>query len=123
MDRRLTFARTAPARVLPLDLLRHQSVVQAAAAAALLLVVATPAWAAGAAMPWDNTLGFVLDNLSGRTARVAVLLAMVGCGVTWMFTRHEEGFKWLSRVALGGAIATSVVSLFTAFGFVAGAEM
>lgn len=94
-----------------------------AGAAILLIAQASPAFAAGPTMPWDNMLTRVLDNLSGPTARVLVLLAFVFCGIMWAFTRNEEGLKRLGQAAMGGTIALGSVALLTNLGMVAGARV
>lgn len=91
--------------------------------ALLLAAAASPAWAAGPAMPWDQPLTRLLDNLSGPTARVLVLLAVVGCGILWAFTRNEEGLKKLGQIAFGGAIALGAVTLLANLGIAAGAAL
>lgn len=89
-----------------------------------LMVAASPAWATGgAAMPWDTPLTNILSNLSTTTARVLVLLAVVGCGILWAFTRNEEGLKKLGQIAFGGAIALGSVTLLANLGIVAGATL
>ena len=123
MDRRLNTARTTARRLAAAPSHASQAVMRVATTAAITIVAATPAWASGPAMPWDGPLANILDNLSGRTARVLVLLAIVGCGLTWAFTRNEEGLKKLSQIAFGGTIAMTAVGLLTALGIAAGAAM
>ena len=86
---------------------------------ALLAGLASPAFAssAGAPMPWDTPLQNLLDNLTGPTARALVLIAIVGCGLLWAFTRNEEGLKKLGQIAFGGAIALGAVTLLASLGF------
>lgn len=72
---------------------------------------------AGAPMPWDTPLQNLLDNLTGPTARALVLIAIVGCGLLWAFTRNEEGLKKLGQIAFGGAIALGAVALLASLGF------
>lgn len=72
---------------------------------------------AGAPMPWDTPLQNLLDNLTGPTARALVLIAIVGCGLLWAFTRNEEGLKKLGQIAFGGAIALGAVTLLASLGF------
>lgn len=92
-----------------------------AAALSCLLVLASPAFASpvGASMPWDTPLQNLLDNLTGPTARALVLIAIVGCGLLWAFTRNEEGLKKLGQIAFGGAIALGAVTLLASLGFAA----
>jgi type IV secretory pathway VirB2 component (pilin) len=92
-----------------------------AAALSFLTVLAPAAFAssAGAPMPWDTPLQNLLDNLTGPTARALVLIAIVGCGLLWAFTRNEEGLKKLGQIAFGGAIALGAVTLLASLGFAA----
>jgi type IV secretory pathway VirB2 component (pilin) len=85
----------------------------------LLVAMAPAAFAssAGAPMPWDTPLQNLLDNLTGPTARALVLIAIVGCGLLWAFTRNEEGLKKLGQIAFGGAIALGAVTLLASLGF------
>ena len=98
---------------------------RAVAAAALLTLATTRAWASGngATMPWDGPLQALLDNLSGPTAKVLVLLAIVGTGLFWAFTRHEEGLKKVSQIAFGGAVALGAVTMLSSLGITAGAGL
>ena len=94
-------------------------------AAVLVTLVIVHTWAApsaaatsvGAPMPWDTPLQLLLSNLTGPTARVLILVAIVACGLLWAFTRNEEGLKRLGQIAFGGAIAMGAVALLTSLGF------
>jgi type IV secretory pathway VirB2 component (pilin) len=94
-----------------------------AARAALVITVsvlyapAALASTGGASMPWDAPLQRLLSNLTGPTARALVVIAIVGCGLLWAFTRNEEGLKKLGQVAFGGAIALGAVTMLTSLGF------
>jgi type IV secretory pathway VirB2 component (pilin) len=92
-----------------------------AAGLSFLTALAPAAFAssAGAPMPWDTPLQNLLDNLTGPTARALVLIAIVGCGLLWAFTRNEEGLKKLGQIAFGGAIALGAVTLLASLGFAA----
>jgi len=88
---------------------------------ALLFVAPTAlASTAGSVMPWDSPLALLASNLAGRTARVLVMLAVVACGILWVFTRNEEGLKRLGQIAFGGAIAIGAATLMASLG-IAGA--
>jgi type IV secretion system protein TrbC len=81
------------------------------------IAASTAAASTGAAMPWDTALQNLLSNLSGPTAQALVLMAIVGCGLLWAFTRNEEGLKRLGQIAFGGAIALGAVALMASLGF------
>jgi type IV secretion system protein TrbC len=83
-----------------------------------ILLTASPAFAsaAGASMPWDGPLNSLVSNLTGPTARALVIVAVVGCGLLWAFTRNEEGLKKLGQIAFGGAIALGAVTLLASLG-------
>ena len=80
---------------------------------ALLMLTAPAAFAStgGTAMPWDGPLAAIASNLTGRTVRLLVMLAVVACGLLWAFTRNEEGLKKLGQIAFGGAIAIGAATL------------
>ena len=65
----------------------------------------------GSPMPWDTPLQSLASNLTGRTVRLLVMLAVVACGLLWAFTRNEEGLKRLGQIAFGGAIAMGAATL------------
>ena len=98
-------------------LLRPAALVAACAALLVLAASVASASTAGAAMPWDSALASLLSNFAGRTARALVIIAIVGCGLFWAFTRNEEGLKKLGQIAFGGAIALGAVALVAALGF------
>lgn len=120
MDRRrLTAVRQRPLVTLAEapSQLAAKAALHVAAAAALLTLGASRAWAAGPTMPWDTAVDNLLNNLSGPTARALVLIAIVGCGLFWAFTRNEEGLKKLGQIAFGGAIAMGATVMLTSLGF------
>src|SRR6476660_1063482 len=98
---------------------RRLFVRASASAVCLTLVVARAALAAGGGspMPWDTPLQNLLGNLTGPTARALILIAVVGCGLLWAFTRNEEGLTRLGQVAFGGAIAMGAVAMRASLGF------
>ena len=97
---------------------RHLALLTLTVVGALALT-ASPAWAAGAgaAMPWDDPLTRLVNNLTGTTARLLVTAAVVGAGLLWAFTRNEEGLKKLGQIAFGGAIALGAATMMANLGF------
>ena len=74
---------------------------------AVSFVFAPELWAGGTgtSMPWNTPLQALLNNLTGPTARTVVGIGTAIAGYQWIFGGHEQGTKWLSRVAVGGAVA------------------
>lgn len=116
MDRRLI----APRPTVRLPAVARATARAAGLAAALLVGLAPAAsatTAGGAPMPWDTPLQNLMANLTGPTARALVIIAIVGAGLMWAFTRNEEGLKKLGQIAFGGAIALGAVALMAGLGF------
>jgi len=83
---------------------------------------ATPAFAAGTGMPWEQPLQQVLDSITGPVARAAAVIGIVisGCGI--MFSEGGGGVRKLAFVGLGIAVMFAAVSFFLQFfGFAGGA--
>jgi type IV secretory pathway VirB2 component (pilin) len=78
-----------------------------------LVAIASPAWAgtAGSDMPWDAPLSTLLANLTGPTARIFAGIMLVIAGITWGFTRHEEGAKRFGQGIFAIAIMFAAVQI------------
>ena len=87
----------------------------------LLLLAAAPAAAhagtGGAALPWNQPLQVVVDNLTGPTAKTIAALAFVLGGAMWAFTSHEQGAKRFGQALFGVAVVLGAVNLVDALGF------
>jgi type IV secretory pathway VirB2 component (pilin) len=81
-----------------------------------LAVTATSVWAAGAggALPWDQPLTTVTQDMTGPVAHGVTLGAIVMSGLGWAFTEHGSGVRTLSAVGFGGAAALGATQLITA---------
>jgi type IV secretion system protein VirB2 len=101
--------------------------MRAATGASVVLIVvalASPAFAAGAGMPWEQPLQQVLDSITGPVARAAAVIAIVVSGFGIMFSEGGGGVRKLAFVGLGIAIMFAAVSFFLQFfGFAGGAEI
>lgn len=78
----------------------------------LLLLLAGPALAtdAGLQMPWNKPLDLLLDNLSGPTASVLLLLAFVLAAFGWAFFSDN---RWLYRAGVAIIVLAAVSSVAT----------
>ena len=116
MDRRLINPRR-PLHLAPTARSAARSASLVLALLAGLAPTASATAAGGAPMPWDTPLQNLMANLTGPTARALVIIAIVGAGLMWAFTRNEEGLKKLGQIAFGGAIALGAVALMAGLGF------
>lgn len=106
---------------------RKTRLLRAATGASVVLIVvilATPAYAAGTGMPWEQPLQQVLDSITGPVARAAAVIAIIVSGFGIMFSEGGGGVRKLAFVGLGIAIMFAAVSFFLQFfGFAGGAEI
>jgi type IV secretory pathway VirB2 component (pilin) len=88
----------------------------------LVLVVfflgADAAWATqtGPAMPWDGPLNNIMQNLTGRIARIATVISIVLAGISYMFAGEIPFGRAITGVAIGGAVALGAIQFMTAIG-------
>ena len=64
----------------------------------------------GPGMPWDTGLQNLVDNLTGRVARLMIIAAIVVAGIMWAFTEHGTGGRKISQIVFGGAVALAAAS-------------
>ena len=70
--------------------------------------------AAGGALPWDQPLQTLQNDLQGPVAHAITTAAIIGTGLTWAFSEHGTGVRKLSSMAFGGAAALGATQLMTA---------
>ena len=70
--------------------------------------------AAGGALPWDQPLQTLQNDLQGPVAHAVTTAAIIGTGLTWAFSEHGTGVRKLSSMAFGGAAALGATQLMTA---------
>ena len=84
---------------------------------ATFVPIGAEAAVSGPAMPWDEGLQALIDNLTGTVARLLVIAAIVVAGLAWAFTEHGTGGRKVSQIVFGGAIALAAVTFLAALGF------
>jgi type IV secretion system protein VirB2 len=67
----------------------------------------------GPAMPWDGPLTTVEKALSGTTAHMAILIAIVLGGIGFAIGEHGGILRKCMGVIIGGSIAVGATSLYS----------
>lgn len=91
--------------------------------ASLVLVSAalSPAYAAGAGMPWETPLQAVVDSITGPVAQAAAVVAVTIFGLGLAFSENGSGMRRGLSILFGLAIAFAAASFFLDwFGFAGG---
>jgi type IV secretory pathway VirB2 component (pilin) len=86
-----------------------------AAASLLIFVVATPAYAAGSNMPWEQPLQQILQSIEGPVSKIIAVIIIIVTGLTLAFGDTAGGFRRLVQVVFGLSIAFAASSFFLSF--------
>jgi len=84
-------------------------------ALAFLALAATPAFAAGSNMPWEQPLNQILESVQGPVAKVVSVIVIVITGLTLAFGESSGGFRRLIQIVFGLSIAFAASSFFLSF--------
>lgn len=102
--------------------MRCDTIIGLAALTGAIALSATPAFAAGTGMPWEQPLQQVLDSITGPVARAAAVIGIVISGMGVMFSEGGGAVRKLAFVGFGIAVMFGAVSFFLQFfGFAGGA--
>lgn len=71
------------------------------------------ATAGGGALPWDQPLTTLQNDLQGPVAHAITTAAVIGTGIMWSVSEHGTGVRKMSAVAFGGAAALGATTLMT----------
>ena len=93
------------------------------AVAAGAAVLATPAWAAGSGMPWEQPLQQVLESVQGPVAKIIAVIIIITTGLTLAFGETAGGFRRLIQIVFGLSIAFAASSFFLSFFSFAGGAL
>jgi type IV secretion system protein VirB2 len=86
-----------------------------ASATVLTLGSASPAWAAGSGMPWEQPLEQVLESVQGPVAKIVAVIIIIVTGLTLAFGETAGGFRRLIQIIFGLSIAFAASSFFLSF--------
>jgi len=80
-----------------------------------LATMATPAWAGGSGMPWEQPLEQVLESVQGPVAKIVAVIIIIVTGLTLAFGETAGGFRRLIQIVFGLSIAFAASSFFLSF--------
>ena len=84
-------------------------------ALAAVLATASPAWAGGSGMPWEQPLEQVLESVQGPVAKIVAVIIIITTGLTLAFGETAGGFRRLIQIVFGLSIAFAASSFFLSF--------
>ena len=82
---------------------------------ATTLAAASPAFAAGSGMPWEQPLQQVLESVQGPVAKIVAVIIIIVTGLTLAFGETAGGFRRLIQIIFGLSIAFAASSFFLSF--------
>ena len=82
---------------------------------AVAAFAASPAYAAGSNMPWEQPLQQILESVQGPVAKVMSVIIIVITGLTLAFGETSGGFRRLIQIVFGLSIAFAASSFFLSF--------
>ena len=78
-------------------------------------LAASPAFAAGSNMPWEQPLNQILQSIEGPVAKVLSVIVIIITGLTLAFGETSGGFRRLIQIVFGLSIAFAASSFFLSF--------
>jgi type IV secretory pathway VirB2 component (pilin) len=84
-------------------------------AATFVVLAASPAYAAGSNMPWEQPLNQILESIQGPVAKVISVIVIIVTGLTLAFGETSGGFRRLIQIVFGLSIAFAASSFFLSF--------
>ena len=94
--------------------MHRQKLVQLAITLCVLSIAGT-CFAGGTGMPWEGPLQQILHSITGPTAKVIGVLAIVAVGLAMAFSEGGGMLKKMLNVVMGLCIAFSASSFFLDF--------
>jgi type IV secretion system protein VirB2 len=92
----------------------ERRVVSTSASVATCLA-ASPAFAAGSNMPWEQPLNQILQSVEGPVAKIIAVIIIITTGLSLAFGDTSGGFRRLIQIVFGLSIAFAASSFFLSF--------
>lgn len=94
---------------------RKQQGVAASMFLVTACVLATPAFAAGSNMPWEQPLQQILQSIQGPVSKIIAVIIIIVTGLSLAFGDTSGGFRRLIQIVFGLSIAFAASSFFLSF--------
>jgi type IV secretory pathway VirB2 component (pilin) len=78
-------------------------------------LAATPVYAAGSNMPWEQPLQQILDSVQGPVSKIVAVIIIITTGLSLAFGDTAGGFRRLIQIVFGLSIAFAASSFFLSF--------
>jgi type IV secretion system protein TrbC len=78
-------------------------------------VLASPAFAAGSNMPWEQPLQQILQSIQGPVSKIIAVIIIIVTGLSLAFGDTAGGFRRLIQIVFGLSIAFAASSFFLSF--------
>jgi len=78
-------------------------------------LTASPAFAAGSNMPWEQPLNQILQSVEGPVAKIIAVIIIIVTGLSLAFGDTSGGFRRLIQIVFGLSIAFAASSFFLSF--------
>jgi type IV secretion system protein TrbC len=78
-------------------------------------LAASPAFAAGSNMPWEQPLQQILQSIEGPVSKIVAVIIIIVTGLTLAFGDTAGGFRRLIQIVFGLSIAFAASSFFLSF--------
>ena len=78
-------------------------------------LVASPVFAAGSNMPWEQPLNQILQSVEGPVAKIIAVIIIIVTGLSLAFGDTSGGFRRLIQIVFGLSIAFAASSFFLSF--------
>ena len=78
-------------------------------------ILATPAFAAGSNMPWEQPLQQILQSIQGPVSKIIAVIIIIVTGLSLAFGDTSGGFRRLIQIVFGLSIAFAASSFFLSF--------
>jgi type IV secretion system protein TrbC len=94
---------------------RRDRGLAAIAAFVATTVLASPAFAAGSNMPWEQPLQQILQSIQGPVSKIIAVIIIIVTGLSLAFGDTAGGFRRLIQIVFGLSIAFAASSFFLSF--------
>jgi type IV secretory pathway VirB2 component (pilin) len=80
-----------------------------------ITLAASPTFAAGSNMPWEQPLQQILQSIEGPVSKIVAVIIIIVTGLTLAFGDTAGGFRRLIQIVFGLSIAFAASSFFLSF--------